>query len=257
MGGVIRRESISTAPAFSFCDVERQAGEILARARAEAERLSAEARQRTSAAEAEARERLEARAREGYEKGLVEGRQAGLEQIRKEARQAAVQGAKDELVRLTRALATGLAEYERNRRSLTALAESGLIELAVAIARRVCKTLASSSADAARANARALLELVKHHEDLELHVHPDDCELLRDVAGELTQQVAQLEHVSVLADRTVERGGCVLRTRDGTIDASIGSQIDRIAKAICGHDTAQGGPAAALTAAPDSTEESA
>lgn len=253
MGGVIRRESVSTAPAFSFCDVERQADEITTRARAEADRLIAEARQRAAEVEAQARAQLEARRRAGYEEGLAEGRRVGLEQVKNEARQTVLQSVRAELTQLTQSLATGLAQYERERRGLIALAESGLIELAVAIARRVCKTLAGRSTDPVRANARALLELVRHHDDLELHVHPDEHELLRDVAAEFTQQTAELEHVQVVADPAVERGGCVIRTRDGTIDASIAAQIDRIATAICGHTAPPPGPAPVLTP-PDAGE---
>lgn len=236
MGGVIRRESVSAAPTFSFCDVEREARAITDRARTEAERLIAEARQRAADAEARARQQLETRQREGYERGLADGRRAGLEQVKREARQAALQAANADVARLTQALTAGLAEYDRDRRGLIALAESGLIELSVAIARRVCKTLIECSADAARENARALLELVKHHNDLELHVHPEEYELLRDVANGFTRQVAEAEHVTIVPDQTVTRGGCVLRTRDGTIDTSISSQIDRIAEAICAYN---------------------
>jgi flagellar assembly protein FliH len=254
MGGVIRRESVSTAPAFSFCDVEREAAEIVTRARAEADRLITDARQGTAEAEAQVRQQREARAREGYERGLAEGRQAGLEQIKNEARQAAMQAAQDELTRLTHTLAAGLADYERNRRGLVALAESGLIELSVAIARRVCKTLAGCSTESARANARALLEQVKHYDDLELHVHPDEHALLSDVTADFTQQIAGLEHVTVVGDPAVERGGCVLRTRDGTIDASITAQIDRVAAAICESCPPAPGAAPAQTPSPRAAE---
>jgi flagellar assembly protein FliH len=240
MGGVIRRECVSPSPAFSFDDLERRAREILARAHAEAARVlnDAEARGRTLA---------EAQRRQGYESGLAQGRQEGLEQVRREAREAALADARTELQRLTQALSAALAQFERDRRSLMALAESGLIELAAAIARRVCKTCVAASVEPARANVRALLEMVKCHADLEVHVHPAEHELLRDAGADLLQQTAGLEHVSIIADAAVERGGCVLRAREGVIDASIEVQLDRIAEALCGAsgiagDGARGAP---------------
>ena len=236
MGGVIRREDVRGSPAFSFPDVERQAAEIIARANAEAARLMAEGRRLADDVERRLRAESEEQRRAGYQAGLTQGRAEGSAQVQREARQAAVAAAQAELQRLTDALRSGLAEYERNRRGLIATAESGLVELAVAVARRVCKTWAAASVAPARANVRAVLELVKHHDDLELHLHPDEIELLREVVPALAQQAAELTHVTLTADATVARGGCVLRTRDGVVDASLETQLDRIAAAICAAD---------------------
>ncbi len=226
MAGVIRRETASASGSFSFDDLERRGRETIARAEEQARRIVADAK-------ALAQEHAEVRRREAYEKGLAEGRVAGLLQIGEEARRAARDAACAEMTRLTEALGTGLAEFERQKRGLIASAESGLIELAVAIARRVCKIRVEGSADAARANARALLEMVRHGSDLELRVSSAEHELLRDIAADFVQNAAQLEHVAVVADPAVERGGCILRTTHGTIDASITGQLDRIAEAIC------------------------
>lgn len=223
--GVIRKESSAAAKSFSFTDLERQGRELLARAEMRAQQMIRDA-------QAQIRATAEARQQAGYEQGLAEGRQAGLAQIREEAREAAHQAAREELAHLLGALGNGLEEFERQRRSLLALAESGLIELAVAIARRVCKMCAAASPDAARANARALLELVQHQGDLELHVHPDEHELLGDVAGEFAAATAHLGHVTLVPDPAVARGGCVLQTKDGAIDATIDGQIERVAAAI-------------------------
>lgn len=240
MGTVIRRESVSAAAMFSFADLERQARDILVRARAAADRLLAEA-------EVQARRVAQTRQAEGYQRGLSEGRQRGLEQIKQEARQAALQAAQAELTGLKNALAAGLAEYERQRHSLIAQAESGLIELAVAIARRACKVGVDGSAEPLRANIRALLEMVTHHGDIELHVNPAECELLADVIPGLAQHIAGCAHVTLTSDPAVARGGCVLQTSAGVIDASVDAQLDRIAAAI-------GAPVAAARRGSDAAE---
>jgi flagellar assembly protein FliH len=104
--------------------------------------------------------------------------------------------------------------------------------LALAIARRVCKLPVETAPEAARANARHLLEAVQHDGDLELRVNPADCDTLRDVAAEVLRCGDELEHVQVTADPAVAPGGCVLSTPDGRIDASIETQLQRIAEAI-------------------------
>jgi flagellar biosynthesis/type III secretory pathway protein FliH len=232
MGAVIRQAERETAhrrevggTLFSFADLERQAREILARARAEASRL-------LSDAEARAEQVALKRHAEGYQRGLTEGRRRGLEEVRREARQAAVQAAQAELKKLSGALTTGLAEYERQRHGLIAQAESGLIELALAIARRVCKVHMDASIEPVRANIRALLEMVAPHADCALRVSPADYERLAEVLPALIQRTAQFEHVTLQPDPAVARGACVLQTRGGVLDASVDGQLDRIAAAI-------------------------
>ena len=85
----------------------------------------------------------------------------------------------------------------------------------------------------ARANARTLLDMVKHVEDLELHVHPAELQTLQDVAADFVQSTGRQQHVTLVADPAVTRGGCVLRTRAGLIDASVESQLERIAATLC------------------------
>ncbi|MEW6251416.1 MAG: FliH/SctL family protein [Planctomycetota bacterium] len=224
--GVIPRKQANAARAFSFEDVEHRARALLAAARAQAARIVHDAED--DAAGIVARQRQTA-----YEQGLAEGRQAGLAQARAEARAAAQQAASAELAQLTRALQAGLAEVERNKRSLLAQAETGLIELALAIARRVCKFAAGASSAAAQANCRTLLELVRHADDVEVRFSPADHALLAETTPALARDVAALEHVRVVADDAVGPGGCIVRTQDAVLDATLATQLDRVAAEIC------------------------
>lgn len=235
MASIIRRENTPAPGAFSFADLERQGREIIARAEAEAHRLRAQAERQTQV-------ELDARRRAAHERGLAEGRAAGLAQIRAEAREAALAQAGTALADLTRSLQSALAEYDRRRHALLAQAEAGLVNLAMAIARRVCRLQVRSSPEPARAAARALLELVAHRDDLELRVNPAEHDALRDVAAEFAQAADGLTHVRVVADPHVVAGGCVLRTRDGIIDADVERQLDRVAAAICGRDADEPDP---------------
>jgi flagellar assembly protein FliH len=235
--GLIRREALADKQMFSFARFEDQARELIARAEARAKRIVDES-------EGHIREVTEAHKHEGYEAGLTEGRQAGFEQARADGRQVAIEEAKTELLQLTQALNQTLAEFECQRRSLLGLAETGLIELAMAIARRVCKIAVNSSTEPVRANLRALLGMVKHQHDLEIHLHPAEHELLPIELPEFADAAAGLGHVELVADPNVPRGGCLLQTRDGTIDASIEGQLDRVAEILCEGLTSPTPPAA-------------
>jgi flagellar assembly protein FliH len=225
VAGVLRREKFSSTRAFSFEDLESKVRAVLERARAQARQTIAQAEQQGRQSGA----RLEIEARQ---RGFQEGHQEGLEQARTEAAQTALQEAQQELAQLCRALTEGLSAFEEGKRRLLATAECGLIDLALAAARRVCKHDVGKSSATVRANVQALLEMVKHEHDLEVHLNPAECDALRAALPELIASTGRLAHVEIVADPIVERGGCLLHTSSGTIDASVELQLERVAKAL-------------------------
>ena len=79
--------------------------------------------------------------------------------------------------------------------------------------------------------------MVAHDSDLTLHVSPAEYDALLSFASAFVQHANGLEHVEVVADPAVAPGDCVLHAADGTLDASIEQQLDRLAEQICA-DTA-------------------
>lgn len=227
---------------FRFADIQREADQLLDAARNEARRIARDAQRQAAKTIAVDRQ-------SGYQEGLKQGQRDGHEQVLRETRDAALatalRTAKADVDRLVAALRAGLADFEEQKRSLIASAESELIDLALAVARRVCKTTAAASGDAARANARALLDMVQHSGDLTLHFHPEDFALIEQAGTPLVADAALHHHVKVTSDPAVERGGCVLHTQTGTIDAGITAQLERIAAALCATPTPDGAVGAA------------
>lgn len=228
MAGLLRRESFSSKPVFSFEDLEDEARALLDRAREQG-------RQSVARAEEEGRRRAARLEQEAHARGLEDGRRRGFEQARTEAAETARQEARQDLAHLARALAEGLETFEESKRRLLARAECGLLELALGIARRVCKHDLGASSSAARHNARALLEMVKHEGDLQLHFSPAECDALRAAAADLVTSADRLSHVEIVSDPEVERGGCLLQTRHGSIDASLETQLEHVARALTGN----------------------
>ena len=226
MAGVIRKERSGGVQTFSFADFQHQAQQML-------EQAQARARQILQAAEQDAAQQTEQQKQAAYVEGLAAGRAAGLQQIREQTHATALEEARAQVASAGAALTSLRSEFEQNLRRLLASAETGLICLALAVAQRVCKLAVGASTDVARANARALLEMVQHAGDVQLCLHPDEFELLREMGPELTA-TNRAGHVHVVADPQVNRGGCLLRTHAGEIDAAIESQLQRIAEVLVG-----------------------
>jgi flagellar assembly protein FliH len=225
VAGVLRRERFCSSPAFSFQDLEGEARSIVDEARREAGRIVSEAEEQGHRRAAQLEQEAIPRARE-------QGKREAFEQAREEAARIAMEEARQDYSQLCGALRAGLEAFESNKRRLLATAESGLLELALAIGRRVCRHDVATSSEAARANAAALLEMVKHESDLALHLNPADHQTLQVAAPEVIAAADRLAHVNLVADPAVDRGGCVLKSRTGTIDATLETQLDGVAAAL-------------------------
>ncbi len=221
MPGIIRRENMDPSARFSFSDLEAESRRLLAQARDEAERIRAEARATAQAEIAQARAAAEA-----------EGRQAGYDAGHAEALASVTEAANIEtrarIESLCKALA-GLTETFRGRQHrLLAESERGLLDLTLAVAARVCRSRMHASETAAAA-ARDLLELVGPRHELVLEFHAEDLERLQQAAPDW---LASKQAPAMRAAEDLQPGDCRLLGPDGTIDATIETQLDRIAAAL-------------------------
>jgi flagellar biosynthesis/type III secretory pathway protein FliH len=78
----------------------------------------------------------------------------------------------------------------------------------------------------------ALRNLDDGDDVLKITIHPDDYEILAKVKSSLVQEDSKLKKTKIIADKKIERGGCILHTIAGEIDSQISSQLDRIGEML-------------------------
>ncbi|MCS7044459.1 MAG: FliH/SctL family protein [Bryobacteraceae bacterium] len=165
-------------------------------------------------AEQEAKWRAESEAarRDAYQQGLEEGR-----------RQAAAQW-DAALQRLARSLEE-IAGYKPR---LRLEAEREVVELALAIARRILRRELHIDPEAVLGLVKAAMEKAAQREITEIRVHPGHAELVRAHLA----RIGAPEALEVRADAALEPGAVVLETARGLVDASIETQLDEIGRAL-------------------------
>jgi flagellar biosynthesis/type III secretory pathway protein FliH len=231
MPGVIRRDTPLQTRVLSLGSIEQRAAEIMRAAELRSADLAKESRLAAEAA-------FEAERKRGYQQGLEEGRAGGAEEMRIAAAAAASQlrqEAKQDLDLLIGTLRTAIGQIESERRRLLAEAESGLLDVALSIGRRVCGIAVRDNPAPALALARELLHGLRNRVDVELRVNPAEHDSLEAAANELLAAAGRSQHVAIIADPEVTRGGARLVSREGSIDATIETQLERIAQTLmCG-----------------------
>lgn len=217
---------------FSLMDVEKEAALILSQARGEAEELLAAARADADRIKVDAHEQGCA---EGREHGMAEGHKSGLIQAKEEALAdyAAKAG------QLTSTFQAALSELDGKKRDMLSSAENDLLILAMEIARRVVKRVGQFDRDVVVENLKDVIHRIGSKSDVQVRIHPSDMAAVELFAKGLTVAEKDWEHVDLLADDTISPGGCKLMLREGQMDATLESQLDHIGELLVPEDQDQ------------------
>ena len=217
---------------FSMADIEAQARAMILRARQQAEQLLAAAQGEGEVLKEEMRAQ-----------GLAEGRTAGLQQGTDEGRKlgeaAALNENKAKLSQFIATLTKASNDLEASRRKLLMEAQQEVVQLSIAIARKVAKALGERDPAVLQANITDAMKLVVSRADVRIGVNPAQKSVFAELLPKLKATWPSLQHVEIVEDPGISPGGCQIFTRSGRVDADLDSQIDRIANELLGGKTPQ------------------
>ncbi len=170
---------------------------------------------------------------EAREQGFAEGRQQGLRQadelIGKRAGELADQTSREKLATTLPAMQGVADALVVERDSWLAEWEATAVRLAAAIAGRIVRRRIEYEPEAVRDMIRSALQLAVGTAHIRIKLHPEDVALLGAHAAEVTRAMASCGEVEIVQDASIARGGCLVETRHGAIDARVETLLDRIA----------------------------
>jgi flagellar assembly protein FliH len=149
------------------------------------------------------------------ERARAEGYAAGLE----EARVRMAPGAE--------ALAAAAHEVMQLRADAADAAEPAAVELALRIAEQAIGGTIAVQPERVLDVVRGALRRLLERERLQVLVNPEDLEMVREGMAALVAELGGIEHVEVQAERRVMRGGAVVRTAEGDVDADLPTKLQR------------------------------
>jgi type III secretion protein L len=198
-GKIIKRAALKDAPPLRGV-VKRPVIDALAEARRLVAEAKAEAASIRASAEASARGLREAAYREGYEDGLLELNEHLL--AARDTRAEALVGVEQEVLRLSVKIAAKIIGRELKRDDAT---------------------LADIVASA--------LRNVQPQEMLVVRINPADAPLVQEHRERL-DPTARALRLDLVPDPRVARGGCVIESPSGTVDAQLDTQLRSLERAL-------------------------
>ena len=161
----------------------------------------------------------------GYREGLAKGEEAGRQRSTVEAR--------EQLDQIEFSWNAALDDFADRRHHLLVEGKESVIRLAMAIAERVIHRSIEADERIVLAQVEHALKLIGRPTRATVFVHPDDAAMIRRALPTVSARFGAIEHVLCEEDESVGRGGCRVTTAEGgEIDASIETQIERIAQTL-------------------------
>ena len=214
---------IHEAEGAAFEEVRRktnQAQKLRQEAEEEATKIVAEAEKRVSDLQSTAESRLEAAEREAAKKGREEGREDGYKEGVGEAE------------RLVGRLHVILDRAMDKRAEILQETEAQVVELVLLVAKKVVKVISENQKSVVVQNIQQALRKLKTKSDVIVRVNLADLQLATEHVKDFVQMTENAKKLQIVEDSTVDRGGCVIETDFGEIDARIQSQLNELEERI-------------------------
>jgi flagellar assembly protein FliH len=166
---------------------------------------------------------------------LAEAR-AEAEQIRQNARnEGYAAGRADAIASLEPAMAAltqAIGDVQGAQAEMSAALERRAVELGLALARKVVGSALSVQPELVIEAVTGVLRGIVERERVTVLVHPDDLDIVREAMDGLRASLGGIDHCVVEAERRVGRGGCLVRTPVGDIDATVETKLDRAGEVV-------------------------
>ena len=202
---------------------KQQAAELLAQANQEINEMKVRAERET----AQEAERIKAATAEAAKKqGHATGLQQGLDEAK---RQMA-----DQLKQTADICNAMVAAAEQESRRILLEAEPKIIELVLAISRKIICDEVEERPAVVLGLVRGALERVRDQNQIIIHVSPEDYEFILQSRQLLQTVVGAERSLTLTADSVLGKGGCLIETSFGTVEAGIDTQLESIRRVLQG-----------------------
>ncbi|HEX8123486.1 MAG TPA: FliH/SctL family protein [Solirubrobacteraceae bacterium] len=130
------------------------------------------------------------------------------------------------------ALHAAAAELAALRADVAERSERAAVELALRVAEQIVQGAVAVEPERVVDTVRGALRRLVERDRVLLLVHPEDLDVVREHSAQLVAELGGIEHCGIEADRRVARGGAIVRTAEGEVDATLESKLERAREVV-------------------------
>ncbi|WKC89817.1 flagellar assembly protein FliH [Borreliella finlandensis] len=208
-------------------EARAKANEVLEAAKQEADLLQKEAIYKKESIETESNAEIERLARE-YEEKLKTDLEIATAKGREEGYSKGYESGFEDFDKVMRKLHAIIASLIAERKGILESSSGQIVSLVMQIAIKVIKRITDSQKDIVLENVNEVLKRVKDKTQITIRVNLDDLDIVRHKKSDFISRFDIIENLEIIEDPNIGKGGCIIETNFGEIDARISSQLDKI-----------------------------
>ncbi|UGQ15980.1 flagellar assembly protein FliH [Borrelia sp. RT5S] len=226
-GREVARREVEEESSRILKEANEQASRIVGLANEKAEVLQREAEGRKEEIEKEVNSEIEKIVKE-YEDKLKGELEVATAKGRKEGYEVGFSRGCEDFDKLVGKLNSMIAALVAKRKEILESSGDQIMKLVMQIAVKVVKKIVDTQKSVVIENVNEALKKVKNKTNIIIRVNLDDVDIVSHEKTEFVSKFDFIENLEVVEDINIGKGGCVIETDFGEIDARISSQLDRI-----------------------------
>ncbi|MBT3198937.1 MAG: hypothetical protein HN350_03385 [Phycisphaerales bacterium] len=220
-----KRLSGAADAVMQLSDIARQVNEVVLDARKTAARISAEARAKAELTRQQARQ-------QGYDEGFAQGREQGVLDGAKEGAEQARSQIAGESKGLTQLAGSIMSALDGSSDRPYELASDEVLAFTLELATKIVGQLARTDISVARSNLVKAMKLAHAEGEIIVSVNPAQLQGLSRDFAEFVEVIDAAGRTRLVADEQVGPGGVKITTARGVIDATVETQLAKVASAL-------------------------
>jgi flagellar assembly protein FliH len=157
---------------------------------------------------------------ESYEKGLSDGIRKGRD-LEKSVTMQTVQ-----------TMSAIVKEMSALKKSTLERMEDEIVQLSLAVAEKVIHLEAATNREVIRGVLREAIRNIGDRENMKIRVHPQDFHFMMEIKSDFLQSFDGIRNVTFAEDESIQRGGAIIETVCGEVDARLDQQYHEIKAAM-------------------------
>ena len=159
---------------------------------------------------------------EFYEKGLSDGTRKGRELE------------KNETLQTLQAMSVIVKEMSALKKNTLENLEGEIVQLSLAVAEKVIHLEATTNREVIRGVLKEAIKNIGDRENMKIRVHPQDFQFMIEIKNDFLQSFDGIRNMTFAEDESIQRGGAIIETVCGEVDARLDQQYNEMKAAMTG-----------------------
>jgi flagellar assembly protein FliH len=157
---------------------------------------------------------------EYYEKGLSDGIRKGKDLEKSETRQT------------LQTMSVIVKEMSALKKNTLDGMEEEIVQLSLAVAEKVIHLEATTNREVIRGVLKEAIKSIGDRENMKIRLHPQDFHFMMEIKNDFLQSFDGIRNVTFEEDESIQRGGAIIETVCGEVDARLDQQYNEIKAAM-------------------------